>query len=247
MSRRQPVITHSSLSRDPAITQSSRSRAANSWSSLIHHSAASRSSLSHHSVAIRSSLSHHSAALRTAGDHSDITQPRCQQPGITHHVCSANPAAAEGRVTKWLQRAGAPSSPYQFCLLHGLRDVDWLPSLLSKNGRDAAKRDRSLRAGDDARCGTKYVLAVLLMWSHGLHKRRQKAPSASSRVCGGKWKAACFVGSSRWLNGRRGCAPLAEIRHRRRLADAKLNRSRRNPSGSLSALKAEPTPRTCWR
>ena len=91
------------------------------------------------------------------------------------HVCSAIPAAAEGRVTKWLQRAGAPSSRYKLCLLHGLHEFDWLPSLLSKDGREAAKRNRSLRAGDDARCGTKYLLALLLMWSHSLRKRGQEA------------------------------------------------------------------------
>ena len=162
------------------------------------------------------------------------------------HVCSKIPAAAEGRVTKWLQRAGAPSSRYKFCLLHGLREFDWLPSLLSKDGRDAAKRDRSLRAGDDARCGTTYLLALLLMWSHSLRKGGRRPPNASSRTYCGKWKAACLVGSSRWLNGRRGRAPLAEIRHRRSPAAATLNRSRRNPSGSLSAQTAGPTPRT-WR
>ena len=91
------------------------------------------------------------------------------------YVCSAIPAAADGRVTKWLQRAGAPSCRDKFCLLHGLREFDWLPSLLSKDGQDAAKRDGSLRAGDDARCGTKYLLALLLMWSHKLSKRGQKA------------------------------------------------------------------------
>ena len=91
------------------------------------------------------------------------------------HVCSAIPAAAGGRVTKCLQRAGAPSSRYKFCLLHGLREFDWLPSLLSKDGRVAAKRERSLRAGDDARCGTKYMLALLLMWSHRLRKEGQEA------------------------------------------------------------------------
>ena len=85
-----------------------------------------------------------------------------------YHVCRAIPTTARGRVTKWLQRAGAPSSRYKFCLLHGLHEFDWLPSLLIKDGRDAAKRDRSLRAGDDARCGTKYLLALLLMWSHKL-------------------------------------------------------------------------------
>ena len=61
-------------------------------------------------------------------------------------------------------------SRYKFCLLHGLHEFDWLPSLLSKDGRDAAKRDRSLRAGEDTRCGTKYMLALLLMWSHKLRK-----------------------------------------------------------------------------
>ena len=66
------------------------------------------------------------------------------------------------RATKWLQRAGAPPSRYKFCLQHGLREFDWLPSLLSKDGRDAAKRDRSLRA-------------LLLMWSHSLRKRGQEA------------------------------------------------------------------------
>ena len=91
------------------------------------------------------------------------------------HVCRAIPAAAEGRVTKWLQRAGAPSSRSKFCLLRGLCEFDWLPSLLSKDGRDAAKRDRSLRAGNDARCGTKYMLALLLMWSHTLRKGGQEA------------------------------------------------------------------------
>ena len=76
------------------------------------------------------------------------------------HVCQAIPAATHGRVTKWLQRAGAPSSRHKFCMQHGLCEFDWLPSLLSKDGRDAAKRDRSLRAGDDARCGTKYLSSV---------------------------------------------------------------------------------------
>ena len=88
-------------------------------------------------------------------------------------VCQAIPTAA--RVTKWLQRAGAPSSRSKFCLLHGLREVDWLPSLLSKEGRDAATRNRSLRAGEDTRCGTKYLLALLLMWSHRLRKSGQDA------------------------------------------------------------------------
>ena len=164
------------------------------------------------------------------------------------HVCRAIPTAPQGRVTKWLQRAGAPSCRCKFCLQHGLRECDWLPSLLSNAGQDAATHDRSLRAGNDARCGTRYLLALLLMWSHKLRKGKggRRPPSASSRTYCGKWKAACLTGSSRWLNGRRGRAPLAEIRHRRSPAAATLNRSRRNPSGSLSAQTAGPTPRT-WR
>ena len=78
-------------------------------------------------------------------------------------------------MTKWLQRAGAPSCRYEFCLRHGLRECDWLPSLLSKDCQDAAKRDRSLRAGDDARCGTKYLLSLLLMWSLKLRKDGREA------------------------------------------------------------------------
>ena len=78
-------------------------------------------------------------------------------------------------MTKWLQRAGAPPCRSQFCLQHGLREMDWLPSLLGKEGREAAMRDRSLRAGDDARCGTTYLLALLLMWSHSLRKRGKQA------------------------------------------------------------------------
>ena len=87
------------------------------------------------------------------------------------HVCIALPATAEGRVSKWLQRAGAPPCRSQFCLQHGLREMDWLPSLLSKEGQEAAMGDPSLRAGDDARCGTTYLLALLLMRSHTLQKK----------------------------------------------------------------------------
>ena len=112
------------------------------------------------------------------------------------HVCSAIPAAAEGRVTKWLQRAGAPSSRHKFCLQHGLCEFDWLPSLLSKDGRDTAKRDRSLRAGDDARCGTTYLLALLLMWSHSLRK-------------GGREAAKCIVEDI--LRKVEGCLPGREF------------------------------------
>ena len=42
--------------------------------------------------------------------------------------------------------------------------------MLSKEGKEATKHERSLRAGDDARCGTTYMLALLLMWSHKLRK-----------------------------------------------------------------------------
>ena len=84
------------------------------------------------------------------------------------HVCTAIPSAAGGRVTKCLERAGAPSRRDKFCLQHGLRECDWLPSLLCNAGQDAAKHDRSLRAGNDARCGTRYLLALLLMWSRKL-------------------------------------------------------------------------------
>ena len=87
------------------------------------------------------------------------------------YLCTAIPSAAGGRVTKWLQNAGAPKSRYKFCLRHGLCEFDWLPSLMSKDGRGAAQRDRALRAGDDARCGTTYLLALLLMRSHTLQKK----------------------------------------------------------------------------
>ena len=44
------------------------------------------------------------------------------------HVCSKIATAPDGRLTRWLQRTGAPSSRYKFCLLHGLREFDWLPA-----------------------------------------------------------------------------------------------------------------------
>ena len=86
------------------------------------------------------------------------------------YVCRAIPTAPQGHVTKWLQRVGAPSIALEFRKKHGLRECDWLPSLLSKAGQDAAKHDRSLRAGNDARCGTIYLLALLLMWSLKLRR-----------------------------------------------------------------------------